>query len=60
MKEQREIEKTKLKEAELKTLRNLEEQAKLSAQRLNSLNSDEVTEDRLDYTDTNKKLCSTK
>ena len=42
MKEKTERKKTKLKEAEMETLRNLEEQAKLSAQRLKSYNSDEV------------------
>ena len=42
MNDQRQREKTKLKEAELETLRNLEEQAKLSAQRLQSLKEKEV------------------
>ena len=42
MNDQREREKTKLKEAELETLRNLEEQAKLSAHRLQSLKEKEV------------------
>ena len=42
MRELREREKTKLKEQEVETLRNLEQAAKLSAKRLKSLNSDEV------------------
>ena len=42
MNDQRQGEKTKLKEAELETLRNLEEQAKLSALRLQSLKEKEV------------------
>ena len=42
MNDQRQREKTKLKEAELESLRNLEEQAKLSAQRLQSLKEKEV------------------
>ena len=43
MKEQREREKTVMKEAEVETLRNLEEQAKLSAQRLERLKGGQVS-----------------
>ena len=43
MKEEREREKTKLKETEVATLRNLEEQVKLSARRLQNLKEKEVS-----------------